>query len=142
MRLHGSSLVLILSIIVSALSITASSQPKKDLLFRVSVPFDFIVGVAHLPAGRYSVYRVGASNIILIESVAGKGAAFTLVNTETSGTGERPNSLVFNRYGDRYFLQQVTTKFNNEIHICFRSPEEAIVIAEREKSRKEAASGY
>jgi hypothetical protein len=135
--------IVLLALSVIAISINASPQTTKEALFKVNVPFDFVAGGAHLPAGRYAVYHVSTKSLILIESVTGRGAAFMLVNVTTSGAGEHPNTLVFNQYGDRYFLSQVTTENNREIHVCSKSREEQVIIAQRKASEKQAvATGY
>ena len=134
--------IVLLAFFVIVINISASPQTSKELLFKVNVPFDFVAGGAHLPAGRYTVYHVSTKSMILIESVTGNGAAFMQVTVATSGPGEHPNTLVFNQYGNRYFLSQVTTKSNREIHSCSKSREEEVLIAHRKISEKQVTTGY
>ena len=135
--------IVLLTLFVIGITVTASPQTNKELLFNVNVPFDFVAGGAHLLAGRYSVYHFPTKRVILIESVSGKGAAFMQVSIATAGPGENPNTLVFNQYDNRYFLSQVTTKNDHEIHICSKSREEQVIIAQRQQSEKKAvAVGY
>jgi len=73
----------------------------------INIPFDFTAGTARLKAGTYNVKRV-SDRALAISSVDGKKT--TLVNapltlgSRDSNAGQR---LVFNKYGDRYFLSQV-----------------------------------
>ncbi len=135
--------IVLLTFLVVILSINASPQTNKELLFKVNVPFDFVAGGAHLPAGRYSVYHVATKSMILVESVSGKGAAFMQVSIATAGPGNNPNTLLFNQYDNRYFLSQVTTKNDHEVHVCSKSREEQVIIAQRQQSEKKAvAVGY
>ena len=69
------------------------------------VPFDFIVGNQTLPTGTYRVSQA-AGNVLLIRSRDGSSAALT----STFATDVRKpagGQIVFNRYGNRYFLHEV-----------------------------------
>ena len=73
----------------------------------VNIPFDFVAGKATLKSGSYSIKRV-SGNVLSIRSGDGKTTALvdaplTLGSRDTKA-GER---LVFNQYGDQYFLSQV-----------------------------------
>jgi hypothetical protein len=84
---------------------TANAQTASRA--EVTVPFDFLAGKVTLKAGSYSVKKL-SGNTIAIRSVDGETTA--LVNAQLSldsrdfKAGQR---LVFNKYGDRYFLSQV-----------------------------------
>jgi hypothetical protein len=85
----------------------ASVQAQIPAKVEVSVPFDFTAGKTTLKAGNYSIKRLNG-NSLSIRSTDGEKA--TIVNapltigSRDSKSGER---LVFNRYGDQYFLAQV-----------------------------------
>lgn len=85
----------------------ASVQAQTPSRVEVNIPFDFSAGKATLKAGSYSIKKVSA-NVLAVRSVDGKTT--TLVNapltigSRDSKAGER---LVFNQYGDQYFLSQV-----------------------------------
>jgi hypothetical protein len=71
-----------------------------------SVPFDFTAGRATLKAGSYSIKRLG--NSLSIRTIDGKKTV--LVNAPLAIGSRDQNGgarLVFNRYGDLYFLSQV-----------------------------------
>ena len=75
-----------------------------------SVPFDFNVGGRTLPAGEYRVERINPQSYpaaVVLRSKDGRLSLTLLTrNTESNGT-EGDARLVFNRYGERYFLAQV-----------------------------------
>jgi hypothetical protein len=72
-----------------------------------TIPFDFIVGKTALPAGDYKVGNVSAgSPALLIRSVDGRSAVMVVTHGARSAAGVE-GKMVFNRYGDRYFLSQV-----------------------------------
>ena len=95
--------ILGLFLILAVVSVEAQTPSKVE----VNVPFDFSAGSANLKAGAYSVRRAGA-NGLLIRSADGKTAALVnaplTIGSRDSKSGER---LVFNRYGEQYFLSQV-----------------------------------
>ncbi len=76
---------------------------------RADIPFDFMAGNETLPAGTYTVtHPDGQHGVLLIRSWE-EGAAFVLTNAlEANGTQDE-TKLIFNRYGDRYFLTQLWT---------------------------------
>jgi len=78
---------------------------------RVQIPFDFTVRGKTLPAGEYEVTRINDEpEGLLIRNIHDKrdDVVFT---TEPKGEQRIPrnNMLVFNRYGDSYFLSEVVT---------------------------------
>jgi hypothetical protein len=85
----------------------ASVQAQIPANVEVSIPFDFTAGKATLKAGTYSIKRLNG-NSLSIRTADGKKT--TIVNapltigSRDSKAGER---LVFNRYGNEYFLAQV-----------------------------------
>ena len=85
----------------------ASVQAQTPSRVEVTIPFDFSAGKATLKAGAYSVKRM-AGNILAIRSADGKTTAIVnaplAIGARESRAGER---LVFNKYGDQYFLSQV-----------------------------------
>jgi len=113
----------------------------KTPLFRVDVPFAFMAGGAHLPAGSYIVSHVDPY-LIQIETQDGRARALVHVAIQNNGS-ETPTKLVFNKYGDQYFLAQVWTEQDSQIHHCTkcraekilaaqaRAPEQTIVLARK-----------
>ena len=78
---------------------------------RASIPFDFTVRGKTLPAGEYSITRIGDEpTTLLMRSVRGKHES-VMFHTEPLDKRRIPRRdvLVFNRYGDSYFLEQVVT---------------------------------
>ena len=75
---------------------------------KVTVPFDFTVSGKTFPAGEYVVRRgiQGPLVVLAIRSEAGKEAAYLATHTVQGGETQQQSKLVFNRYGDQYFLSQ------------------------------------
>jgi hypothetical protein len=69
------------------------------------VPFDFVVQNQTLPAGTYRI-SYATQNGILIRSLDGRFHALT-VASGADGLPQGENKLIFNQYGNRYFLHEV-----------------------------------
>jgi hypothetical protein len=74
---------------------------------RVSVPFGFRAGGQALPAGEYRVELNQLSQRITLNQLDGKGGCFMPVKAYTGSGAQEHGTLVFNQYGDRYFLSRV-----------------------------------
>lgn len=71
-----------------------------------NVPFDFQAGSAALPAGVYSVDLRTAGMVRLISADRKSAAIIPTMGKETLKYNET-SKLIFNRYGESYFLSQV-----------------------------------
>jgi hypothetical protein len=78
-----------------------------------NIPFQFNVGKAVLPAGEYHVKSVNPSTF-LIQSKDGHQAAVAMTIGVSSSKEEDNGKLVFNRYGNQYFLSKVWRGGNRE----------------------------
>ena len=74
-----------------------------------NIPFDFMIGGKEFKAGRYSVDRLYSNNpegALRIRSTNDSAMAnFNVINITDKGAPQA--RLVFNRYGNQYFLSQV-----------------------------------
>jgi hypothetical protein len=87
----------------------ASTQvAQAQELLVVNIPFDFVAGNVTLPAGEYSI-KVSAPErvLLLMDRKNPASSAFMNTNTVVMTEIQTESKLIFNRYGDRYFLSQV-----------------------------------
>jgi hypothetical protein len=73
----------------------------------VNIPFEFSAGKTTLQPGVYSIKRMSGNNLAL-RSTDGKSAV--ILNAPLNLTSTDPESverLVFNKYGDQYYLSQI-----------------------------------
>lgn len=74
---------------------------------RVSVPFSFQAGGQSMPAGEYRVDLNQTGTVITLGPKSGQPSCFLIVKAHTGmGMPDRA-SLVFNKYGESYFLSDV-----------------------------------
>jgi hypothetical protein len=94
-----------LAALVSVAFVAPALRAQDRPIARLNVPFSFDYGMAHFAPGAYTLIMT-SPDILLIRN--GAGAAIHVVQTgweraQTSGDSR----VVFNQYGDRYFLEQV-----------------------------------
>src|SRR5579863_4213913 len=77
--------------------------------WRATIPFDFRVGNAQLPAGTYVIHESGTA--LMVKEESGRQGAAAIALTNAAARPGRPTSteLEFHRYGDTYFLASVWT---------------------------------
>lgn len=120
------TLLTVLSIGVFILGLTAGSQAQKapQALLKADIPFDFIVGGMHLPAGQYTLLHLSGPNNIMLRNAEGHAEAVVGVTVTDAELGKGEAKLIFTKYGDKVFLSQVWTEFDNQIHQCLKCREE------------------
>ena len=86
----------------------AGVQAQRPTGVEVNLPFDFTAGKTTLKAGHYQIRKLdGDGNTFSILSEAGKRVMVDAPLTVGSRDAKGGSRLVFNRYGNSYFLSQV-----------------------------------
>jgi hypothetical protein len=90
------------------LSLMAAAQVvKAQEPLVVNIPFEFVAGKATLPAGEYRVEKLEKSSAVVLIRGARPGTSATVMTMAAQANEPQSDSkLVFNRYGNRYFLSQ------------------------------------
>jgi hypothetical protein len=98
---------------LTVLASTRVAQAQEQLV--VTIPFDFAAGSANLPAGDYSV-KLGPTDhtILLINRDNPAVSMFLTANSAAAVEPQTQSKLVFNRYGDRYFLSKIWMEGHTE----------------------------
>ena len=104
---------------VGLLSIAGAATARADDEAIVAkVPFSFIVGGAHMPAGKYIVKPASDDlRVVLIESSDGRRAAFSLTIPVASDVRVAAPELVFEKRDNQYFLERLIPADGNEREI-------------------------
>src|SRR5580704_6612036 len=85
----------------------AGTVSAQSVTLKAKIPFSFVVDGKSLPAGEYSV-RQATSAAMIIQGVDQSASTVTLVSPASApGSRQEAPRLVFNRYGDQYFLSQI-----------------------------------
>jgi hypothetical protein len=83
----------------------ASAQAQTGHQIAANIPFDFTAGQTSLRAGIYSV-NLTSEGALLVRSINGKKSVLLLARQAGAVSTRKPARIIFNRYGDRYFLSQ------------------------------------
>jgi len=86
-------------------TLVAGTAMAQEHAVKANVPFDFTVGNAHVPAGTYTITSTGAPSMVELRSDSGKVHIFG--SAYNSGKQSDRGKLVFDKYGDRYFLREI-----------------------------------
>ena len=80
----------------------------------VTVPFQFYAGNAKLPAGKYILHMLDNSDLRIMEISTADGSMSALFEVEDAEANAAPprSELIFNKYGNRYFLARVFDEGN------------------------------
>jgi hypothetical protein len=118
---------------------SAYAQLGSKQVVRAKVPFDYKVGKVTMKAGDCSIRRAGTENALLIR---GNGSSALALSGSVSGKAASETKLVFNKYGDQYFLAQVwvageeigtqlpRTRTENEL-MSKASPDSVVILAQK-----------
>lgn len=90
------------------LSLTAAAQlvrAQEPLV--VNIPFELVAGKATLPPGEYRVEKLEWNSVVvLIHRAQPSASAMVTTIAAQANQPQSDSKLVFNRYGNRYFLSQ------------------------------------
>jgi hypothetical protein len=112
---RGHHLLSLLIAVVFALTIypgKAHAQIIGDL--EVNIPFQFHAGNAKLPPGKYVIHMLDDSDLTIMEISSADGSASALFQVQETEANSTPakSELIFNKYGDRYFLAELFDEGN------------------------------
>ena len=111
-----------ISLMLGLLAILAVSSAHAQSSYErtTNIPFSFTVGDKTFPAGEYRVMRLNPQSsqaALAIKSIDGQMSKTTLTAMDLQRTGMTGKAkLVFNRYGDQYFLSEVWLRANDGGH--------------------------
>ncbi len=88
---------------------TISAQGQIIGQLEANIPFTFHAGGSKLPPGKYVIHVLDNKDLSLmeIESADGRTAALFQVREAQDSTDPKKTVLVFNHYGNRYFLSKL-----------------------------------
>jgi hypothetical protein len=99
--------VIALLTIANLSSANAQTQPRVQLT--VNIPFEFSIGDKNMPAGEYTVRCTNPSSDAKVLQLLSSDRHVSVMVRTNSVIGKMHDDakLVFNRYGEQYFLAQV-----------------------------------
>jgi hypothetical protein len=90
----------------------AHAQIIGDL--EVNIPFAFHAGNAKLPAGKYRIHVLDNTDLNIMEITSADGSTSALFEVQDAEANTTPakSELIFNKYGNRYFLAKLFDEAN------------------------------
>jgi len=88
----------------------ASANAQLSIPVKAKIPFDFSMGDKKLPAGEYAFSRLSGSSddrVMSVRSADAEAQVFQSVFHASVLTPKDESTLVFHKYGDQYFLEQI-----------------------------------
>jgi len=126
---------LIVAISLGAASLATTLAAPFTVKIRADIPFDFMVGKRRMPKGEYLIESVGDSGTLTIRH-AKKGKAVTFNTIRHKPTDSPKSKLVFNRYGDQYFLSRIWDGSSETILKLNKSKTEKRIAKQANKEEK------
>jgi hypothetical protein len=124
-----------------ALALLISVPLSSQTIATATVPFDFTVGQTQLSAGTYEISTLAHAAGIEIRNIKAAKSVLSVVCSEHSRNDDSRTKLMFNRYGDKYFLSQVSrglggrvmqlpiSKLEKEVRIASSNVTQKVVVA-------------
>jgi hypothetical protein len=115
--------------LIAILATAASTQAQSGFRMRITVPFDFVIGDKTYSSGPYIVEAGSNPELLRVRSTDFRETTFVGAGVLIRPSwGQDQAKLVFNRYGDRYFLN--TIWLGSEGHQLLKSKLERELIKE------------
>ena len=101
--------------VLFALMVCPSKAPAQIIgNLEVNIPFQFHAGNAKLPPGKYIIHMLDNSDLTIMEISSADGSTSALFSVQDAEANSAPakSELIFNKYGNRYFLAKVFDEGN------------------------------
>jgi hypothetical protein len=109
-------------------ALTAGASAQSLLVAKkVKVDFDFYAGKKLMPAGEYEfklTQNNQTHNLVLVRRIDGDANAIVTSVPGSNRKSLKPGSVVFNKYGDQYYLARVQFGDSDYVHNVIKSKSE------------------
>jgi hypothetical protein len=127
-----------LALVLISLPILAVAQMTSSIRIVGEVPFPFMVGNKHVPAGQYTVQPATEGGPALaIRGVDAKSSLFTMATPTLAKKASGSYALVFHKYGDKAFLTSIKLAGDRTIYEIPESRAEAELRAQNVTATEE-----
>ena len=97
-------LILAAGLFAATLTVSLHAQTMN---MQATIPFDFQIGSTVLPSGEYSIRHSGGVLFVKQTNGAQKSGMFLTVGEDRPAGATAASTLLFNHYGNTYFLSKV-----------------------------------
>jgi len=95
--------------IVALLAVVAAPASAQSIRIKSNIPFEFVYGDSTMPAGEYDLRSNAESGSVSLQSLDQQVFAnrLSVAAKSWNSVADGKARLVFNRYGNQYFLSQI-----------------------------------
>jgi len=114
------------ALVLCALTVGASAQ-SIDVAKKVKVDFDFYAGKKLMPAGEYEFKLTPnhqTQKLVHVRQIDGDAVAIVTSMPGSNSKSLKPGSIVFNKYGDQYYLARLQFGDPAYVHNVIKSKSE------------------
>ena len=98
-------------IVFASLLLAVGAAYAQSSRLVADIPFDFVIGNKAFPAGEYTIKPMGMNGTsLLLQDSEMKRAQIITPNFCASAQPQEESKLVFNVYGNHYYLSQIWTQ--------------------------------
>ncbi|HKZ81263.1 MAG TPA: hypothetical protein VJ124_23540 [Pyrinomonadaceae bacterium] len=134
--------ITMLSLLLMLAAVSVNAQQLSENSIAANIPFDFAVDETKLPAGKYTLRRIilpSSADRLVIQSADGRGDTHAgITRPNRASEVQKQSKLVFNRYGDQYFLSQVWMAGSDTGRDLFKSRSERNLAKELKLARSKS----
>ncbi|HXJ88127.1 MAG TPA: hypothetical protein VMS18_15000 [Candidatus Binatia bacterium] len=128
----------LLALVLVALPILVAAQMASNTKIVGNVPFPFVVGNKHVPAGEWTVERATeGGRALTIRNFDAKVSLFTPAMPDVAKKASDNYALVFHKYGDQAFLTGIKLAGDRTIYKVPESREETELRAQNASATEE-----
>jgi hypothetical protein len=96
-----------LAALVAIASLTPALHAQSAIRAQLNVPFSFDYGTTHFGRGNYIISMDG-ENILVVRNHMTSQTAMVMAQLDCNPSGAKDSVVTFKKYGDRWFLQEVS----------------------------------
>jgi hypothetical protein len=111
---HHQLLSLFIALVFAVTLYPSKAQAQIVGEIEANVPFPFHAGNVKLPAGRYFIHVLDNTDLTVMEITSADGTTTALFDVQSAQANSAPakSELIFEKYGNRYFLAKLFDEGN------------------------------
>jgi hypothetical protein len=111
---HHQLLSLFIALVFAVTLYPSKAQAQIVGEIEANVPFPFHAGNVKLPAGRYFIHVLDNTDLTVMEITSADGTTTALFDVQSAQANSAPakSELIFDKYGNRYFLAKLFDEGN------------------------------
>jgi hypothetical protein len=109
LKTRGHELLLLGALVFALTMYPTKAEAQIIGQIEANISFPFHAGNTRLPAGKYIIHVLDNSDLTIMEISSADGSASALFEVRTTEAKTAPvkSELIFNKYGNRYFLAKL-----------------------------------